>query len=320
MAINNWRTVIWGYQWNDWRRYVEYSDGTTWLEWTSTPGVITTIPTNSNTFSNSDIYGLKALGYQNEWNDAMARAYWDLASWSDAYSKSFKNITDYYNALANDVSNREAGLAWVKSTLSNELINDINKQRDYAWNTFWPQWTLTKELSSYYWDLDNYLSTDAWRQAATIAAQWQHSGASLGAIRAQQNEAYNESFKRYVQAKEQEINAKQQIAQNLMNYMSTLRQEYGNTTNQYIIWQYERANDLLNNISNSIATAWAQLQNAKLSASLGWSGSSSKWTGLSFNDMLTAIATAEATKTYTKEEADAARKQLVSQYLNINNE
>ena len=132
-------------------------------------------------------------------------------------------------------------------------------------------------MNSYYDDLWNYLATDAWRQAANIAAQWMHSWASLWAIRAQQNEAYNESFGRYVQAKEQEINAKQQIASNLINYMSALRQEYWDTTNQYIISQYQRANDMLNSLSQNIASSNMELANAKLSASLSRGSGSSKW-------------------------------------------
>lgn len=181
----------------------------------------------------------------------------------------------FYGALAEDVANREKNLAWAKYDLANKLNQDILSQRDYVMNTFWPEGTLTKELNQYYWDLSNYLSSEAWREAAKIAAQWIHSGASLGAIRAQQNEAYNQAFNRYIQAKEQEINAKQTIAGNLINYMSTLRQEYWNTTNQYIIAQYERANDLLNNLSSSIASANAELAQAKLAWVIRWWGSSS---------------------------------------------
>ena len=130
---------------------------------------------------------------------------------------------------------------------------------------------MTNEINKYYDDLWNYLATDAGRQAATIAAQWMHSWASLWAIRAQQNQAYNESFGRYIQAKEQEINAKQQIAANLINYMSTLRKEYWDTTNQYIISQYQRANDLLNNLSQSIASSNIELAQTRLKSSLGGS-------------------------------------------------
>ena len=57
--------------------------------------------------------------------------------------------------------------------------------------------------------------------------------------------------------------------------MSTLRKEYWDTTNAYIIAQYERAADLLNNLSSSIASSNAELATAKLSAATKWSSSSS---------------------------------------------
>ena len=78
-----------------------------------------------------------------------------------------------------------------------------------------------------------------------------------------------------LEAKEQEINAKQQIATNLINFMSTLRQEYWDTTNQYIISQYQRANDMLNALSQNIASSNIELANARLNASLSRRGGSS---------------------------------------------
>ena len=259
MAINNWRYVVtWGYM-DPSGRIVE--------ETQYVPG--------TSTFSTTDTLWLKAQWYYDMWDKAL----WDLYSglWKDsnAYSNTAKQMNAFYWALAEDVANRERNLAGAKYDLANQLNQDILSQRQYVMDTFWPEGTLTKEIDSYYWDLSNYLSSEAWREAAKIAAQWVHSWASLWAIRAQQNEAYNEAFSRYIQAKEQEINAKQAIAGNLINYMSTLRQEYWNTTNQYIIAQYERANDLLNNLSSSIASANAELASAKLAWVTKWGGSSS---------------------------------------------
>lgn len=286
MAINNWRYVV----------EREYIPGTTLVanypeeryvrngvtKIAADPaGTVTeiiasdTAPTNtvSNVFTPAETYKLQADWYYNQWNTALWDAYSALWKGSDAFSTTAKQMNDFFNAYASDITQRENALAWVKSELANKLYNDMSQQRQYVLDTFWPNWSLTKEINQYYDDLWNYLSTDAGRQAATIAAQWVHSWASLWAIRAQQNQAYNESFARYVQAKEQEINAKQQIAANLINYMSTLRQEYWDTTNTYIISQYQRANDLLNAISQSVAQSNVELNNAKLSNSLKWSGS-----------------------------------------------
>ena len=238
---------------------------------------------NTNAFTPSETYRLRSEWYYNQWDTALWDAYKALWTWSDAYSNTANRMNDFFNVYADDVAKREMALAWIKSDLANKLYNDMAETRTYVMDTFWPNWTLTNEINKYYDDLGNYLATDAGRQAATIAAQWMHSWASLWAIRAQQNEAYNQSFARYVQAKEQEINAKQTIASNLINYMSTLRQEYWDTTNTYIISQYQRANDLLNAISQSIAQSNLELNNARLSNSLKWSSSSGVWLNIDSN-------------------------------------
>lgn len=234
-------------------------------------------------FSPAETYKLRSEWYYNQWNTALWDAYKALWTWSDIFSTTANKMNDFFNIYADDVAKREMALAWIKSDLANKLYDDMAETRTYVMDTFWPNWSLTNEINKYYDDLGNYLSTDAWRQAATIAAQWIHSWASLWAIRAQQNEAYNQSFARYVQAKEQEINAKQTIASNLINYMSTLRQEYWDTTNTYIISQYQRANDLLNAISQSIAQSNMEINNAKLSNALK---SSWNWVGLNIDSKL----------------------------------
>lgn len=224
-------------------------------------------------FSTQDILKQRQQAYTNLWDTNLANIYWNLWNEADAYSNTANQIWGFYNALAQDVANREQWLADAKYNVANQLNQDLLNQRNYAMSMFWPQWQLTTEINKYYDDLWNYLASDAGRQMANIAAQWVHSWASLWAIRAQQNEAYNQSFARYVQAKEQEINAKTNVANQLMNYMSALRKEYWDTTNEYIINQYQRANDLLNNLSTSLAKDNIDLANLRLSTSLSGSGS-----------------------------------------------
>lgn len=236
---------------------------------------------NQFTFSPAETYAIKSQGYSDMWDTPMATVYWDLANKLKQYSDyanstvwAYDNLLDYFVWNESKLQNAAWGLY-------NQLVSDINDQRSYVNDMFWPEWKLTKEVDRYYDDLWNYLATDAWRQAAIIAAQWLHSWASLWAIRAQQNEAYNESFQRYVQAKEQQINAKQQIASNLINFMSTLRKEYWDSTNQYIIELYKRANDLYNNVALSLGSDLMSLNQLKVSS---WSGSSS-----SINDILKSL-------------------------------
>lgn len=251
MAINNWRYVVtWGYR---------NPDGTIVEEVQYAPNQVTTnddLPhfhAQSTEFSPADIFALQAQWYADQGDNAMANAYWGVANNLWRYSTFANNTLNTADALLDYVRQNEAWLQAAARWAYNTILGDLENQRDYVNEMFGPNGQLTKEVNSYYDDLWNYLATDAWRQAATIAAQWLHSWASLWAIRAQQNEAYNESFWRYVQAKEQQINAKMNIASNLINFMSTLRKEYWDTTNQYVIDLYKRANDLYNTIAQSAA-------------------------------------------------------------------
>lgn len=317
MAINNWRYVVtWWYidpngNIIEETKYVPektyspdhiLSQVNSLLNWTKTAGQIrmedniywnpttsatpSSIPASADlptrTFSPAETYALQAQGYANAWDNAMATAYWDLANSLGKYSQYANTTLWAYDNLLNYIAWNEGKLQSAAWKLYNELSSDISRQRDYVNRMFWPEGELTQEVNKYYDDLWNYLATDAGRQAANIAAQWVHSGASLGSIRAQQNEAYNESFARYIQAKEQQINAKQQIASNLINFMSTLRKEYWDTTNQYIIELYKRANDLYNNVALSAAQDLDSYNKLRLSASWGWSSST-------LNDILKSI-------------------------------
>lgn len=187
-------------------------------------------------------------------------------------------VTDYYNALAQDVAQREQWLAWAKYDVANRLFNDMASQRDYVYGLYGPQWTFTKEVNTYYDDLWDYLASEAGREMAYADALWAQSWASIWMMRAQRNQAYNEAFQRSLQVMQQELEAKQNIQQNLINFMTALRQEYWDTANAYIISQYERANDLLNAISQNIATTNANIATAKLST-WGW-GNQTKETTL----------------------------------------
>lgn len=288
MATNKWR-VIWGFMDANGNVVEEYANPAQemydYIHWDKTEfypswwkGSVVDSPVNpvipSNTFSNYDVYNLQAQGYADQWNDAMASAYGWIASNLWKYSKFANNSLNAADALLNYVKQNEAWLQWAAKWVYNTILWDLQNQRDYVNEMFWPEWKLTKEVDTYYDDLWNYLATDAWRQAATIAAQWVHSWASLWSIRAQQNEAYNQSFWRYIQAKEQQINAKLNIATNLINFMSNLRKEYWDTTNQYVIDLYKRANDLYNTIAQNTAT---DIDNYNKALANPTSNSSSGW-------------------------------------------
>lgn len=290
MATNNWwYTVIWGYMTPD-GQIVEEKQYNPTVGYTIAPPTINNRNGNKDRFTPAETFKFTADGYYNQWDTALWDAYSALRKSSDAYANTAKQMNDFYSALWNDTLRRETALAWMKTWVANKLFQDMSDTKDYIMNVFWPDWSLTKELNKYYSDLGNYLATDAGRQAAKITAQWMHSWASLWAIRAQQNEAYNESFQRYLQAKEQELNAKQTIASNLINYMSTLRKEYWDTTNTYIISQYQRANDLLESLATNIAKSNAELLTARLvkQTSGGKSSSSSNWNNMS-NMFMTAL-------------------------------
>ncbi len=296
MATNRWR-VIWGYMDANGNIIEEYANpaqemydyihsnganfSPSWRISTSTISPATSVGP-SNTFSNYDVYNLQAQWYANQWDNAMANAYGWIADSLWRYSSFANNSLNAADALLNYVKQNETWLQSAAKWAYNIILSDLQNQRDYVNQMFWPEWELTKEVNSYYDDLWNYLATDAGRQAATIAAQWIHSWASLGSIRAQQNEAYNESFWRYVQAKEQQINAKLNIATNLINFMSNLRKEYWDTTNQYVIDLYKRANDLYNTIAQNTATDIDNYNKALATPSSSW-GSGWVWTSTTTN-------------------------------------
>ena len=280
MAINNWRFVVTWWYMDPNGNIIEEKQFIP-----STTPVVNNTPSTSTgsnipTFSNAEVYWLQSQWYANQWDTDMANAFWAIAWDLGKYEKFWNTSINIADSLLNYIRWNEAWLQWVSWNLYNQLVNDLQNQRNYVYDTFWPEWTLTKEVNSYYDDLWDYLATDAGRQAAQIAAQWVHSWASLWAIRAQQNEAYNESFQRYIQAKEQQINAKMQIASNLINFMSTLRQEYWDTTNQYVIEMYKRANDYYNTIAQS-AAADLDEYNQALATPASWSSSNSNITWIS---------------------------------------
>lgn len=292
MAINGWRTT---------------STAPDYLVYThpevATTNSIPTTPTVNNVaytwnvsnvpaFSNYDVYNLKAQAYNNQWNDYLSNLYWWIANNLWRYSQFANNTLWVYDKLYNSLAQWQSNLQWMSGELYNQLVGDMSTQRQYVYDMFWPEWQLTKEVNSYYDDLDNYLSADAWQKQADIAAQWMHSWASLQSIRAQQNEAYNQSFSRYIQAKEQQINAKQQIAANLINFMSQLRKEYWDTTNQYVISAYKEALDMLNKVNESAAWDVEAYNKALAQSPTTWWGSST-WTS-SLEDLLNQIGWANS--------------------------
>lgn len=244
----------------------------------------TTTPTSyTNTtyqpFSTLDSLNMQAKAW--EWTDTdIASAYKNLANWLGNYSNTANTIADFYNTAAKQIANREWAYANASFQLADQLNNDLANQRDYIWATFWPEGSLTTEMNKYYDDMWNYLASEWGRQMAKVAAQWIHSWASLGLLRAQENEAYNNAFANYLKVKEQEINAKQQIQAQLIDYMTKLRQEYGNTTNQYILAQYQRANDLLNKLDTDLASQYTTLWLYKIQGGWGsssWAGAWTSW-------------------------------------------
>lgn len=281
MAINNWRYVVTWWYMDPNGNIVEERQWVpnTNLSTTQTQATPTVSP-SWNYFSPADVYKLQADWYYNQGDTALGDAFWSMANDLWAYSSYANSAITWYDALLNYLRWNETWLQNASWELYNRLTSWIQNDYDYVNRMFWPDGELTREVNTYYDDLWNYLATEAWRQAANIAAQWVHSWASLWSVRAQQNEAYNEAFGRYVQAKEQQINAKQQIATNLINYMSTLRREYWDTTNQYIIEMYKRANDLYNQTAISLANDLNQFNTLRTSWSWSWWSSSNSLSSL----------------------------------------
>ena len=222
-------------------------------------------------FTTADILNARYQSAYNNKDYNLADAYKVLNQENTSYNKVANQIADYYNALAQDVSKREQWLADAKYDVANKLFNDMADQKDYVWWLYWPNGSLTTAINTYYDDMGDYLASEAGREMAYADALWVQSWASLWMMRAQRNQAYNEAFQKSLQVMQAELEAKQTIAQNLITFMTNLRKEYWDTANTYIISQYERANDLLNTISESIAKTASAIQTSRF----GWGGSSS---------------------------------------------
>lgn len=235
--------------------------------------------------STADVLWARYQAAYNSGNTNLANAYKTLNQENTSYNRVANQIADYYNALANDVAQREQWLADAKYDVANKLFGDMASQRDYVYGLYGPQWTFTKEINTYYDDLWDYLASEAGREMAYADAMWAQSWASLWMMRAQRNQAYNEAFQRSLQVMQQELEAKQSIAQNLINFMTNLRQEYWDTANTYIISQYERANNLLNTISENIANQSSQMAQYRLTTWGSWGWSSSQESGLTWDDL-----------------------------------
>lgn len=256
-----------------------------------------------NYFPAEQILGNRQKAYAQS-NPGLSNVYGGLTKELWAFWNTAKQITGFYDSLANDIVKRENELAAHKSFLNNELVNRIAEQQNYVNQMYGLNGYLTNQVNAYYDDLWNYLATEGGRQMAEVDAQGMHTGASLGAIRAAKNEAYNQAFGNYVKAKEQEFNAKERISNQLVQFMTALRNEYGNTNDKYILQQYQRANDLLNGISSNIAQEGASLAKMKLQQAMS---NARRWTS---NETVTYQTPNGETRTITMTDFDSLRFHL----------
>lgn len=213
-------------------------------------------------------------------NPALSQQYRNAANQAGMWWETQNNILNWYDSLANDVANRQAYVTNMSWDLANSLLWDINNQRDYIYSLYWPNGSITQEVNDYYSWLSNAISWDTGRQLAQSDVNAKTAGVSVWANRNTQNQIYNEGYERALKAKEADINAKNNIVSALQNYMTALRQEYGDTTDKYIIQKYQQANDLLNQIQSSMTQDMVNLENYRLQHgwSSGWGGSSTSTT------------------------------------------
>lgn len=300
--ITNWTPTQWSTAPTVNNQWVFWNNRLSWYRWTDMiweNGKVVYNPANwvwhenynqasTNTqayqpFSVADTLNQRAQGYQAQWLTWLANSFRTLNKENTAYNNTANKIASYYEQLANDINSRENALAQQKESLANRLSQDIANQRQYVMDYFGPNGIFTNEVNKFYDENWNYLASEAGRQMAMANAEGIQSWASLWAQRAARNEAYNNAFQNYLKTKEQELSAKINIQQQLINYMQALRQEYWETQNAYVISQYQRANDLLNALSSNLndqqnQIALAQLQRA--TASTGWNSSNNPYTNL----------------------------------------
>lgn len=206
----------------------------------------------------------------------LAWTYKDLANQAGIWWDTQRNILNWYDTLANDVANRQNNVMNMSWNLANDLIGDINNQRDYIYSLYWPEWSITQQVNDYYSWLVNSLAWDTWRQLAQNDVNAAEIGMSTWANRNAQNDIYNQWYQRSLQAMEQDINAKNQIVQQLQTYLTQFRQEYGDTTDKYLIQQYQKGVDLLNQVQSWLTEQMAWLETARLQNAIAKMSSNSQ--------------------------------------------
>lgn len=197
-------------------------------------------------------------------NPTISQQYRDLADQAGMRWDAQRNILNWYDGLANDVANRQQYVTDISGNLANNLLWDINNQRDYIYSLYWPNGSITQEVNDYYSGLSNAIAWDTGRQLAQSDVNAKMTGVSIWTNRNTQNQIYNEGYERALKAREADINAKNNIVSALQNYMTALRTEYWDTTDKYIIQKYQQANDLLNQIQSSMTQDMVNLENSKL--------------------------------------------------------
>ena len=232
-TLTNWSgRLTYNYSWepmitltNWWRTSDNFSRNSSYVEpvYDNNTTARYTAPVSNNQtfspFSTADTLNQRAQAYKAQWLDWLANSYSTLNTENNIWNNTANKITKYYSDLAKDIASREEWLANVKTWLANQLMWDIANQRDYVNQYFWPNWIFTNEVNKFYDENGNYLASEAWRQMAMANAEWIQSWASLWAQRAARNAAYNEAFQNYIKVKEQELTAKMNIQNQLMEYM-----------------------------------------------------------------------------------------------------
>ena len=219
----------------------------------------------------------------------LAWTYKNLANQAGIWWDTQRNILNWYDTLANDVANRQNNVMNMSWNLANDLIGDINNQRDYIYSLYWPEWSITQQVNDYYSWLVNSLAWDTGRQLAQNDVNAAEIGMSTWANRNAQNDIYNQWYQRSLQAMEQDINAKNQIVQQLQTYLTQFRQEYGDTTDKYLIQQYQKWVDLLNQIQSWLTEQMAWLETARLQNAIAKMNSSQNTKTTLTNEELSAL-------------------------------
>jgi len=192
---------------------------------------------------------------------------WSFLTASQSTADLFNDYEKAINPYLQDY-NKNSFALW------NDVLSQLNQQKNNYMSQFWPQWTIQTQLDDYYKWLWQYLwSQQAANQALqsneALRATWSSAAAWIA-----WNKVAEDYLNKVNEANKQRLAEQTNIYQQLNNYMNQFTTQYANTKDKYVLDTYKRLFDF----KNQLAWQILQQQNALVNAQLTKANTPWTWT------------------------------------------